>query len=161
MAIGNVQIYYGEGRGKSSSALGKGIRIASEGKEVFVIQFLKGKTNNEMEFLRRLEPEIKFFRFEKSEEHFDKLSKSQQKEEAKNIQNGMNFARKVLCTGECDLLILDEVLGLLDNHLIEFDDLKNMILARPEGMEVILTGRVFREELKSLSNEIYHIAVEQ
>lgn len=160
MVTGNVQIYYGQGRGKSSSALGKGIRLAGEGKDVFVIQFLKGKTNREMDILKRLEPEIKFFRFEKSEEHFENLTEEQQQEEAKNIKNGMNFARKVLCTGECDLLVLDEVLGLLDNNLIEFEDLKNMILTRPEGMGVILTGRVFREELRELADEIYHIEAE-
>jgi len=160
MAQGNVKIYYGEGRGKSSSALGEGIRVASEGKDVFIIQFLKGKTNKETELLKRLEPEIKFFRFEKSEEHFNELKEEQKQEEAVNIKNGMNFARKVLCTGECDLLILDEVLGLLDNNLIETEELKSMIQARPEGMEVILTGRIFKEELKAFADEIYHIEAE-
>lgn len=157
METGNVEIYYGEGRGKSSAALGKAIRSVAEGKDVFIIQFLKGKSNQEMEFLKRLEPEIKFFRFEKSQEYFDELSGQQKEEEARNIKNGINFARKVLSTGECDLLVLDEVLGLIDNGLIELSELKELILTRPEGMEVVLTGRVFQEELRSLANEIYHI----
>lgn len=160
MATGRVEIYYGEGRGKSSSALGTAIQAVSEGKDVFIIQFLKGKSNQKMEFLKRLEPEIKFFRFEKSQEYFNELSGEQQEEEAVNIKNGMNFARKVLSTGECDLLVLDEVLGLIDNRLIELEELKNMILARPEGMEVVLTGRVFREELRPLADQVYHIVTE-
>ena len=160
MAEGRVEIYYGEGRGKSSSALGTAIQAVSEGKDVFIIQFLKGKSNQKMEFLKRLEPEIKFFRFEKSQEYFNELSGEQQVEEAVNIKNGMNFARKVLSTGECDLLVLDEVLGLIDNRLIELEELKNMILARPEGMEVVLTGRVFQEELRPLADQVYHIVTE-
>lgn len=160
MDTGNVEVYYGEGRGKSSAALGKAIHSVAEGKDVFIIQFLKGKSNQEMEFLKRLEPEIKFFRFEKSQEHFKELSGQQKEEEARNIKNGINFARKVLSTGECDLLVLDEVLGLIDNGLIELSELKELILTRPEGMEVVLTGRVFQEELRSLANEIYHIETE-
>lgn len=160
MATGRVEIYYGEGRGKSSSALGTAIQAVSEGKDVFIIQFLKGKSNQKMEFLKRLEPEIKFVRFEKSQEYFNELSGEQQEEEAVNIKNGMNFARKVLSTGECDLLVLDEVLGLIDNRLIELEELKNMILARPEGMEVVLTGRVFQEELRPLADQVYHIVTE-
>ena len=160
MDTGNVEVYYGEGREKSSAALGKAIHSVAEGKDVFIIQFLKGKSNQEMEFLKRLEPEIKFFRFEKSQEHFKELSGQQKEEEARNIKNGINFARKVLSTGECDLLVLDEVLGLIDNGLIELSELKELILTRPEGMEVVLTGRVFQEELRSLANEIYHIETE-
>ena len=152
MAEGRVEIYYGEGRGKSSSALGTAIQAVSEGKDVFIIQFLKGKSNQKMEFLKRLEPEIKFFRFEKSQEYFNELSGEQQEEEAVNIKNGMNFARKVLSTGECDLLVLDEVLGLIDNRLIELEELKNM--------EVVLTGRVFQEELRPLADQVYHIVTE-
>ena len=160
MAEGRVEIYYGEGRGKSSSALGTALQAVEEGQDVFIIQFLKGKSNQKMEFLKRLEPEIKIFRFEKSEEYFNELSGVLQEEEAVNIKNGMNFARKVLSTGECDLLVLDEVLGLIDNRLIELEELKNMILARPEGMEVVLTGRVFQEELRPLADQVYHIVTE-
>lgn len=63
MNEGIIQIYYGEGHGKSTAAIGNAIRCASEGKSVIIIQFLKGKNENELAFLNRLEPEIKIFRF--------------------------------------------------------------------------------------------------
>lgn len=63
MDRGVIQVYYGEGHGKSTAAIGNAIRIASEGKSVIIIQFLKGKNENELTFLSRLEPEIKIFRF--------------------------------------------------------------------------------------------------
>ena len=64
--------------------------------------------------MKRLEPEIKIFRFEKSDEDYVNLSEERKTEEWQNIRNGLNFAKKVLYTGECSLLILDEVLGLID-----------------------------------------------
>lgn len=160
MGAGSILAYYGDGKGKSSAALGKAIHAASEGKEVFVIQFLKGKTDAEMEFLERLEPEIKFFRFEKSEECFSELSEEQKLEEAINIRNGINFARKVMATGECDMLILDEILGIVDCGLLEVEDLKELIAARLEDMELILTGRVLNENLRESIDEAYHLIPE-
>ena len=58
MDSGNVQIYYGDGRGKSTAALGYALQAASAGKNVFIIQFLKGRMAAESAFLQRLEPEI-------------------------------------------------------------------------------------------------------
>ncbi len=112
MSKGIVQIYYGTGKGKTSAAVGQCIRAASQGLSVIIIQFLKGKEAEEFNFLGKLEPEIKLFRFEKAERSYDLLLASQQKDERKNILNGFNFAKKVIDTGECDVLVLDEVLGL-------------------------------------------------
>ncbi len=160
MATGSVQAYYGAGRGKSPAALGRAIRAASEGKTVFIIQFLKGKNDHKMEFLKRLGTEIKFFRFEKSDEYFNQLSGEAQLEEIKNIRNGINFAKKVLTTGECDLLILDEVLGLVDHGLIEAEEVKNLISARLEDTDLILTGWVLNDILRPYIDEIYHLIPE-
>ena len=113
-----------------------------------------------MEFLKRLEPEIKFFRFEKSDEYFNQLSGEAQLEEIKNIRNGINFAKKVLTTGECDLLILDEVLGLVDHGLIEAEEVKNLISARLEDTDLILTGWVLNDILRPYIDEIYHLIPE-
>ena len=122
-----VQVFYGPGKGKTSAAVGQCIRAASLGQSVIIIQFLKGKDAEEFNFLERLEPDIKLFRFEKSEESYDLLLPSQQKEEKQNILNGFNFAKKVIDTGECDVLVLDEVLGLLDIGLIEVSGIIKLI----------------------------------
>ena len=82
-----VQVFYGPGKGKTSAAVGQCIRAASLGQSVIIIQFLKGKDAEEFNFLERLEPDIKLFRFEKSEESYDSLLPSQKKEEQQNIIN--------------------------------------------------------------------------
>ena len=116
MKRGMLQIYYGEGQGKTSAALGNAIRYASAGKTVCIVQFMKGQLSTS--YLSRLEPEIKIFRFERSPEGFDTLTDEEKQEEKINIANGLNFAKKVLTTGECDLLVLDEVLGLVEEMCI-------------------------------------------
>ena len=136
-----VHVFYGNGHGKTSAAIGQCIKEASMGHQVIVIQFLKGKDLDEFSFLVKMEPEIKLFRFEKEPEHFRSLSLEAQEEEKKNIRNGFNFAKKVVETGECDLLVLDEVLGLIDYNIITAEDIINLINLRSEDRKIILTGK--------------------
>ncbi|MDY2698476.1 MAG: cob(I)yrinic acid a,c-diamide adenosyltransferase [Lachnospiraceae bacterium] len=157
MEQGLVYIYSGDGHGKSPAALGKAVMMAASGKSVVIIQFLKGKGLADSEFLSRLEPEIKIFRFEKSDVNFDELSEEKKVEEILNIKNGLNFAKKVLATGECDLLILDELLGLIDNEIITVEDLKNLLDARDEETDVILTGISLNDEVCMLADEVSKI----
>ena len=91
MNKGMIQIYSGDGHGKSPAALGKAVQAAVQGDNVVIIQFLKGKGLEESDFLKRLEPEIKLFRFEKSDENFSELPDERKKEEIQNIKNGMNY----------------------------------------------------------------------
>ena len=156
MAKGLIYIYAGDGRGKSPAAIGRAVQAAMEGKQVVIIQFLKGKGLKDSEFLRRMEPEIKLFRFEKSDENFEELPEEKKAEEISNIRNGMNFARKVLATGECDLLILDEVLGLVEKGIVSVEDLKAMLECR-EDTSVILTGIKLNDEICVLADEVSKI----
>ena len=156
-----VQVFYGPGKGKTSAAVGQCIRAASLGQSVIIIQFLKGKDAEEFNFLERLEPDIKLFRFEKSEESCDLLLPSQQKEEKQNILNGFNFAKKVIDTGECDVLVLDEVLGLLDIGLIEVSDIIKLIELRDDYTRLVLTGRNLPEELREYVNIISKLDLEK
>ena len=157
MEQGRICIYSGDGHGKSPAALGRALLAASQGKQVVIIQFMKGKGLEESEFLKRLEPEIKLFRFEKSEDDFNHLSAERQQEEIQNIKNGLNYAKKVLRTGECDLLILDEVLGLLDNHIITCEDLKAILQIKAEETTVIMTGIRLEDEICVLADEVSRI----
>ena len=65
MKKGNLYIYTGEGKGKSRAAIGRAMQVAMAGGRVVLVQFLKGKGPENSEFLRRLEPELKVFCFEK------------------------------------------------------------------------------------------------
>lgn len=156
-----IQVYYGEGRGKSTAALGNALRTADAGKNAIIIQFLKGRLEEPKEILQRLEPEIKFFRFEKLAECFADLSEEEKREESANMKNGLNFARKVLATSECNLLVLDEVLGLVDAKIISIEELKSVIEAGTDDTDIVLTGRVLPKELFDIADEVYNIESEK
>lgn len=156
MERGFIHIYAGDGRGKSPAALGRAVQAAVEGKQVVIIQFLKGKGLGDADFLRRMEPEIKVFHFEKSDENFEELSEEKKQEEISNIKNGINFAKKVLATGECDILILDEVLGLVEKNILTVEDVKELLEARDET-GIILTGITLNDEICRLANQVSRI----
>ncbi len=157
MEKGFVHIICGGGRGKTSLALGQGISAASEGKSVMIIQFLKQKQADEIGFIRRLEPEIKVFRFEKSDKSFDELSDEEKKEEIQNLKNGVNFARKILVTEECDVLILDEILGLLEHGIVSAEEIRSLLEANGGNLEVILTGIYQARELWDMADRVTDI----
>ena len=161
MKNGMIQIYSGEGHGKSPAALGRAVQTACSGEYVVIIQFLKGRGLAESEFVKRLEPEIKIFRFEKSDEDFNNLPQERQTEEGQNIRNGLNFAKKVMNTGECSLLILDEVLGIIDNDIITVEELKNLLAAKPEEMDIIMTGITLNDDVCVLADEVTKVETMQ
>lgn len=149
-----VQIYYGNGKGKTTAAMGQSIRAASKGLRTIVIQFLKGKDSQEFSYLKKLEPDIKLFRFEKAEAFYGDLLPEEQEEERKNIINGFNFARKVLNAGECDMLVLDEVLGLVDLGIISIDDIIDLINLRDDYFKLVMTGMNMPLELEEYADMI-------
>ena len=157
MKQGAICIYSGDGHGKSPAALGEAVLTAAAGGSVVIIQFLKGKGLKDTEFIHRLEPEIKIFRFEKSDVNFDELSEDKKQEEILNIKNGLNYAKKVLSTGECDLLILDEVLGLIDNRIITVGDLEEILSQKLEDTRIILTGITMTDEVCMLADDVSRI----
>ena len=77
-------------------------------------------------------------------------------EEIQNIRNGIGFAKKVLTTGECNLLILDEVLGLVEKDIITVDTLKTLLECRGDT-DVILTGITLNDEICVLADEVSKI----
>lgn len=156
MEEGKLQIYCGSGKGKTTAAIGLAIREASRGRSVFVVQFLKGKYPEEISFIQRLEPEIKMFRFQKREDSFEDLTPLEKEEEIPNLRNGLNFAKKVLATGECDVLILDEVLGLVEQGIATLDEIHGL-LDSAEDTELIFTGIKLCPEMLEWADEVYQI----
>ena len=153
-----LQIYFGNGRGKTTAALGQAIREASGGKSVIIIQFLKGRQPEQISFIQRLEPEIRLFRFQRREAAFEELSEKEREEEVMTMKNGLDFARKVLATGECDVLVLDEILGLLDYGIAEVADIRSVLEEASEDTEIIFTGIRLCTEVMEWADEVYQIS---
>ena len=100
---------------------------------------------------------MQLFRFEKYEKQYKDLSEEEKKEQDHYIFNGLKYAKKVIDTRQCDVLILDEVLGLLDLKIIEPSNLIDLLKERSEELDVIMTGRSLPEELMDYVDAVYCI----
>lgn len=156
---GLTQIYCGPGKGKTSVAIGQAIRAVGYGKRAIVIQFLKGRATSRLDFLNAMEPEVRLFRFEKKDKFYEDLTEEEKKEENLNIRNGLNFARKVLLTEECDMLILDEILGALEFGIVSEEEIESLIQAKDYETELIMTGNVVTEALKNAADRVVSLEV--
>ena len=85
---------------------------------------------------------------------FEDLPDAEKAEEIKNLKNALNFARKVLVTEECDVLILDEVLGLVEAGVIEAEELRALFEAKGEYTSLILTGIYPAKEIWQYADEV-------
>ena len=124
-----------------------------------MVQFMKGQLDTE--YLTRLEPEVKVFRFERCSEGFDALDEAEKQEQKQNIQNGLNFAKKALVTGQCDMLVLDEVLGLVKEGMATEDQILEVLQAKSLYTDVILTGRDSLPRVFDMADNILNIVPEK
>ena len=135
-----IQLYCGTGNGRSAAAIGHAVRYACEGKNVFMIRFLKGRAGLDTGFLKKLEPEIKVFCFDRFDASYSHLNEEERREERIHTINGLNYARKVAATSECDVLILDEALDLVSLGIVDVKELISLIEGAGDDVSLILTG---------------------
>ena len=161
MSTGKIEVICGNnGSGKTALALGRALQALTRQKSVIVIQFLKGNQKQEdLAVIKRLEPELKIFRFEKAGCYFEHLSAEEQQEERINILNGLNYAKKVMTTGECDLLVLDEALGLVDQGIISAGELIALLDCRDEA-DGVLTGQVLPDSVREIADQVERVEIQ-
>lgn len=147
---GLVHVYTGDGKGKTTAALGLALRAAGHGLRVCFIQFLKGDWDSgEREAAKRVSPGLELHGFasprwgDRSQAAEDtpwwKLPPSD--EDRARAQEGLAFARQALSGGDYDIVVLDEVFPALSHRFISLDQLMGLISARPAQVELVLTGR--------------------
>lgn len=141
MEKGYIQVYTGNGKGKTTAALGLAVRAAGDGMKVYIIQFLKSSPTGELEVFKKLTDNIKVFRFEKKRGFFWTLNEKEKLELKEEIQTAYEFAEQVEKNCECDILILDEVMGAMSNGLLTEQQVIELMENKPETMELVLTGR--------------------
>ncbi len=73
----------------------------------------------------------------------------------------MNFARKVLLNDECSLLVLDELLGVIDNGVVTREDMEALFQAKADETEMIITGRNLPDYIRELADEVYQMQAEK
>lgn len=143
MKQGLVQIYTGDGKGKTTAALGLSLRAAGWGLKVFIAQFAKGMYYGELKSLECFAPQITLKQY--GRKCF--IRDEPEEEDVRLAREGWREIQHVLKKKEYDLLILDELGIALYYGLITLDEVRKLIRNKPGGVELVLTGRKIPEEL--------------
>lgn len=134
---GYVQVYTGEGKGKTTAAIGLAVRAAGAGLKVFIAQFIKQGDYSEIKTLKRLSDMI-------TVEQYGMGRFVDGKPTAEDIdmaKEGLIRAKQVMLSGEYDVIILEEANVAVKYGLIPEQELVNMIITKPKSVEMVITGR--------------------
>jgi cob(I)alamin adenosyltransferase len=153
---GLIHVYCGDGKGKTTAALGLAVRAAGRGYQVLIIQFLKSQDTGELHTLEKI-PGITVLRSKKGFGFYFQMT-DQEKEECRVVCNeifheGITMAK----SGQIDLLILDEMISTYNHDLVERQDVLDFLKNKPSSLEVVLTGREPAEELIALADYVSEI----
>lgn len=164
--MGCIHLYHGDGKGKTTAAIGLAIRMAGNGKKVVIARFLKTDKSGEVEILKNL-PEVTLIPCDKTFGFTWSMTDEVKKEAAAYCKSVFKTAieevkRKCLESeyheneGEkCDvLLVLDEMCAALSSGLLELNDVIDFLVHRPSNLEVVMTGRKPPEELLSRADYV-------
>ena len=155
MNKGLVHVYTGDGKGKTTAAIGQAVRTKGAGFSVCVMQFLKTHDSGELKSLEKLG--ISVIRKETVTGFFYQLSDGQKETLKGEVEYEFELAKKFLPL--YDMLVLDEIFGAVENGLISVGALKRMIRKKPAGTELILTGRHAPEEIIEVADYVSEINV--
>lgn len=147
MEKGYVQIYTGDGKGKTTAALGLGLRAVGSGLRVIMFQFLKGAPSGELKSAAMLGGNFEIIRLAESKKFFWAMNEQEKNDLKKNMSGELAQVKEVLANSKCDLLILDEIMAAIHGGLLTVEDVCALIEARPPGMEMVLTGRSAPDKL--------------
>ena len=140
---GYVQVYTGDGKGKTTATMGLALRALGQGKTVSITMFTKGGDDyGEIKAFNKLQPDIrKNLRIEQAGLDRIIFASNKNDEDKKIMQAGWENAKKIINSGKTDVVILDELNIALDLKLIDEEDVLKTIKNKPENVEIVLSGR--------------------
>ncbi len=155
---GYVQVYTGNGKGKTTAAFGLALRAAGAGLKVYIAQFVKGMTYSELEALARFSDLITIEQY--GRDCF--IRKDLTEQDIQLARQGLAQVHEIVSCGQWDVLILDEATIATQFGLFTVDELLDLIDAKPESMEIVITGRhadtriMARADLVTEMREVKH-----
>lgn len=134
---GYVQVYTGDGKGKTTAALGLALRAAGAGLRVFIAQFVKGMRYSELEALARLGDRITLRQYGRT----CFIRNRPEPEDVAAARRGLEEVRGIVHGGAVQVVVLDEANIAVHFGLFSADELLEVVTGRPENVEIVITGR--------------------
>lgn len=156
MKRGLIHIYCGDGKGKTSAAIGLAVRAAGAGRRVLFARFLKNEFSGELKVLDAV-PEIDVIHLERSYGFFSTLSEKEQAEVRKMYAGLWNTIREKTASGYYDVIVIDEFMAAYNYGMIPREEGICFLRDKPEETEIVLTGRNPGETLVELADYVSEI----
>ena len=135
-----LHIYCGNGKGKTTAAMGLALRAAGQGWRVVIAQFLKGEQSGERLALSHV-PGVRLLEVPKTVTFSFRMTEREREEAAERFLRLCSQCEALMAQGEAQLLVLDEVCAAVNTGLLPLERLLDLIGTAPEGTELVLTGR--------------------
>ena len=142
---GYIQVYTGDGKGKTTAALGVALRATGCGLKTYIGQFLKGRKYSELDAVKMVSNYVAIEQFGKTD--FTYAVSPPNNEDVEMAKSGLLKARAAMLSGKYDIIILDEINTAHFFHLITIDEMLKLIAVKPDGVELVFTGRYAPQEL--------------
>ncbi len=156
---GYIQVYTGNGKGKTTASLGLATRALGRGWKVLIVMFTKGGNNyGELNTFLNLAPVLKQ-KIKIVQAGLDRIvySNNISDEDRKVVSDGWTLAKKAILNNEYQMVILDEANIALDLGLIRLDDMLDTLKHKPDRMEIVLTGRNAKPEIIEIAHLVSEI----
>lgn len=138
---GLIHIYAGDGKGKTTAAIGLALRFAYYERKVAIIQFLKDGSSGEFNFIKNLKSKyIDIFSFDKKRPFFWLLDEKEKLDLKTEENRALDYAF-YLANGNVDMIVLDEIIDSVNNKLIDKQQLINFLYRYKNKIEIVMTGR--------------------
>ncbi|MDD3593951.1 MAG: cob(I)yrinic acid a,c-diamide adenosyltransferase [Candidatus Gastranaerophilales bacterium] len=157
--IGYIQIYTGNGKGKTTASLGLALRALGRGWRVLIVFFTKGGDDyGELFALRELSPKLKK-QLTIVQAGLDRIvySNNQNEDDKKAVREGWEIVKQAAVSKEYQLIIMDEANIAIDLNLITVEEMKEFLSNKPKALEIVLTGRRANEEITELAHLVSNI----
>ena len=153
---GCIQLYYGDGKGKTTAAIGQIVRCVGHGFKVLVYQFLKEPTSGEVSVIRSL-PGVEYIPNEGPIPFMFNLTPEQQEFYKQRFQKAFDEVRQKFFTGEYDLVVLDEVIDAYNLGVVPQEQVIEMMEKKPEGTELVITGHDYGMDISALTDRADYV----
>lgn len=151
MKKGYIHIYTGDGKGKTTAALGLAFRAAGRKKNILFVQFLKGIETGELISMTE-NPSIEHLNIAETTRFFNTLSEDEQREMIRRTESEWSDFLKKTDAGSYDVIVLDEIMAAIHHNLIKETLVLEMLKNKKAQVEVILTGRNASEDLIGMAD---------
>lgn len=142
---GYVQVYTGNGKGKTTAALGLAFRAMGRGMRTYIGQFMKGQRYGELDAARLVPDFIIIEQYGK--DAFIHVKDPPDPQDVRMAQAGLVKARAAMLSGRYSIIVLDEITTAHYFHLVTLDEILDLIKQKPENVELVFTGRYAPQEL--------------